>query len=189
MLIKAGRNRSTPAQVDQLSIAGGTCGSRFSASSGTSRTRVISIPTGGSGRLDLSDNDLIVAAGGTDGGTLSGSSYTGVTGLIARGRNGGSWSGSGIVTSQPDAIGVSHRTSLGVATAAQVSHIGTFQTALWNGQTVSGGDTLVMYTTPATPRSTEKSTSTTTCRSTRAHRPAERMVQRRFQLRRQGEHR
>jgi hypothetical protein len=149
VLIKAGAGtvQLPRAKVDQLLIAGGTMRiAPNGTSSGTSRTRLISIPTGGSGRLDLSDNDLIVATGGTDVGTLSGSTYTGVTGLIERGRNGGSWTGSGIITSQPDATGVSHRTSLGVATAAQACHIGTFETAVWNGQTVTGGDTLVMYT-------------------------------------------
>src|SRR5205823_13689242 len=56
----------------------------------------------GTGRIDLQDNKLITTnAIGTLG---SGNTYTGVTGLIQSGRNGGGWNGSrGIVTSQTDA--------------------------------------------------------------------------------------
>src|SRR6185503_2068205 len=37
-------------------------------------------------------------------------------------------------------------TTLGVATASQVKSIATAATATWGGQTVTGSDTLVMYT-------------------------------------------
>src|SRR5207253_7969409 len=82
---------------------------------------------------------------------LAGSSYTGVTGLIQSGRNGGApaagnWGGSGIVTSQTDAT-TSNYTSIGVATAQQVKNLANpGDTATWSGQTVTGSDTLVMYT-------------------------------------------
>jgi len=77
-----------------------------------------------------------------DVGSWNGSSYTGLTGLIASGRNSGSWNGGGTVTSS--AIG--KLTTLAIATAAQVKGIAAIETATWSGQAVSGTDTLVMYT-------------------------------------------
>src|SRR6185503_17777449 len=68
-----------------------------------------------------------------------------VTPLIASGRNGGGWGGSGIVTSQTQALS-GNFTSIGVATAAQVKGILPAQTATWAGQVVTGSDTLLMYT-------------------------------------------
>ena len=45
------------------------------------------------GKLDLKDNDMIVRTGAL--GSFNGTSYTGITGLIASGRNAGSWDGAG----------------------------------------------------------------------------------------------
>jgi hypothetical protein len=88
------------------------------------------------GRLDLSDNKMLIHA--TPVGTWDGSAYSDVTGVIASGRNGGGWNGaSGIITSVTDAASGS-RTTLGVASAANVK--GT-ATALWGGQTVDPADT------------------------------------------------
>src|SRR5262249_31366239 len=56
------------------------------------------------GRLDLKDNFLIVDYSPTEMspiGSWSGSAYTGVTGRIDAGRNGGSWNGNGIITTDP----------------------------------------------------------------------------------------
>src|SRR5439155_16367704 len=81
-------------------------------------------------------------------GTLgSGNTYTGVTGLIQSGRNNGTWTGPGIITSQSTAA-AGNFTTLGVATAGQVKGIpfSSTATAVWAGQTVTGTDTLVMYT-------------------------------------------
>jgi hypothetical protein len=82
------------------------------------------------GRFDLADNDLIVHNG------------AGVEGLVASGRNGGNWSGNGIVTTSASGS----LTGLGVALASQAKAVGATDTAVWNGQTVTGSDTLVMYT-------------------------------------------
>jgi hypothetical protein len=59
----------------------------------------------------------------------------------------GNWSGAaGIVTSQTDAT-TGSLTSIGVATAQQVKGLaGISATAVWAGQTVTGNETLVMYT-------------------------------------------
>jgi hypothetical protein len=57
------------------------------------------------------------------------------------------WSGvSGIVTSQTQATNGSNFTSIGIASGAQVVPSTATATALWAGQTVTGTDTLVMYT-------------------------------------------
>ena len=107
---------------------------------------VVSV-SGASSRLDLKDNKLITHSAL---GSLSGGSYTGVLGLLAAGRNGGppgqgNWAGGGIVTSTPQAVAGSF-TALGAATASQVKTIGAGATSVWAGQTVTGSDTLVMYT-------------------------------------------
>jgi len=57
----------------------------------------------------------------------------------------GLWDGSGIVTSQTDATTGNYH-SIGIATADQVKGIAASDTSVWAGQTVSGTDTLVMYT-------------------------------------------
>jgi hypothetical protein len=101
-----------------------------------------SVTVGVTARIDLKDNKLITAA---PVGTASGGVYDGVTGLIQRGRNGGGWGGSGIVTSQSSAT-TSNFTSIGIATGSQVKGIAAGATAVWGGQTVTGSDTLVMYT-------------------------------------------
>jgi hypothetical protein len=90
---------------------------------------------GPTARLDLNDNKLIVA----------GDQVAALTPRIAAGRNGGNWSGNGIVTSQSAATSTT-LTSIGIATAADVRSIASTATTLWAGQTVSGADTLIMYT-------------------------------------------
>src|SRR5207244_1974979 len=56
------------------------------------------------------------------------------------------WDGpSGIVTTQTQAVG-SNYTSIGVAKASDVRPNTVSETALWAGQTITGTDTLVMYT-------------------------------------------
>ena len=100
----------------------------------------LSIAAGG--KLDLSNNQLVTAS---PVGSWDGSAYTAVTGLIQSGRATGNWSGSGIITSRTDAT-TSSLTTLGIATAAQATGIEATATTVWAGQTVSGSDTLVMYT-------------------------------------------
>jgi hypothetical protein len=110
------------------------------------RTSNLTISGAGS-KIDLSDNKMIVAT--TPTGTWNGTAYTGVTGLIAQGRNGSTlplWDGaSGIVTSQSNATG-GNFTTIGVARASAIRPATATATALWAGQTITGSDTLVMYT-------------------------------------------
>jgi hypothetical protein len=95
------------------------------------------------GRLDLKDNDLIVDyASVSPVGTWTGSAYGGVTGLIASGRNGGSWTGNGIVTSSASG----NLTTLAAAEASQVLAINDTQTGVFSGETVDATSVLVKYT-------------------------------------------
>jgi hypothetical protein len=109
------------------------------------RVGALSISTAAGTKLDLGDNKLI-AVNGNVGTFGTSNTYDGLTGLIARGRNGGGWGGTGIVTSQSNATS-GNFTSIGIATAQQVKSLATASdTAVWGGQTVTGSDALVMYT-------------------------------------------
>jgi autotransporter-associated beta strand protein len=96
----------------------------------------------GSAQLNLQDNKIITT---TTAGSLAGSAYTGVSGMIQSGRAGGTWNGSGIVTSMSDAT-TGNLTSIGVARASDVRPATASSTAIWAGQTITGTDTLIMYT-------------------------------------------
>ena len=90
-------------------------------------------------RFDLFDNDLAIDyACATVLGSFDGSSYTGITGLIALGGGGVT----GIISSTADGS----QTLLGVAEAGDVLGISGSDTALWNGQTVDATTVLVKYT-------------------------------------------
>src|SRR5262249_4987408 len=92
-------------------------------------------------QLDLTNNHLIARATPV-GPPGSGNTYPGVSGMIQSGRNGGTWNGPGIITSQTDALNASF-TSIAVASAADVKAIAATATASWAGQTVTGSNTLV----------------------------------------------
>jgi hypothetical protein len=97
------------------------------------------------GKLDLTDKKLISSTDAV--GSATGGVYSDVSGLIQSGRTTSSnWSGGGIVTSQTQATNASNYTSIGVASGAQVVPSTATATALWAGQTITGTDTLVMYT-------------------------------------------
>ena len=142
--VSAGRLTLNSVRVAALSITGGTLQVAPNGSStGVSKlTGLLTISPGA--KLDLSDNKLITTNINPVG-TWNGSSYTGVTGMIAAGRSGNSWTGSGIITSQSNAH-LSNFTTLGVAKASDVRSQTTSTTAIWAGQTITGTDTLVMYT-------------------------------------------
>jgi hypothetical protein len=121
-------------RAEGLNISDGTVAATPNGSSaGTSRVASLNIT---SGRFDLSDNKLIV----------NGGDIAALTNLIQTGRNGGNWSGNGIITSQTTAT-TSSLTSIGIATAQQVEALpNASATAVFSGQTVTGSDALVMYT-------------------------------------------
>jgi hypothetical protein len=125
------RENSLTANGNVTIVADGT-------SAGTSRVTNLAIKQGV--EVDISNNKLIIAGAGNTG-AWNGSAYTGTTGLIVNGRNGGTWDGWGILTSQTAALGGSY-TSLGVATAGEVGRAG----SNFGGINVSASDVLVMYT-------------------------------------------
>jgi hypothetical protein len=74
-----------------------------------------------SGKLDLTDNKLIVDSGAL--GTWNGTTYTGITGLIDSGRGSASdakWDGLGIVTTDARAIETGNRAAIGIARAGDL---------------------------------------------------------------------
>ena len=98
------------------------------------------------GRLDLKDNDLVVDYSAVSPiGTWDGTGYTGVTRLVASGRNFGSWNGIGIISSAA-ATGPFLRYTLGVAEASNILGISATQTSTFSGQTVDGSSVLVKFT-------------------------------------------
>jgi fibronectin-binding autotransporter adhesin len=96
-------------------------------------------------KVDLADNAIVINyPAASPIGSKSGSLYTGVTGMIQSGRSGGTWSGSGIMTSRPHAV--TGLTSIGIAEAADVVDFASAATALWNGVTVDQTSVLIRYT-------------------------------------------
>jgi hypothetical protein len=92
----------------------------------------------GTGRVDLSNHNLIVRDG--DIGTFDGSGYTGISGLVQRGSNFNGWDGPGLVTSQPAAA--SGLTTLAVTVADETNYAG----GTFAGVSIGVGDIIVMYT-------------------------------------------
>jgi hypothetical protein len=98
------------------------------------------------GKLDLTDNDLILDYSGADRlGGFNGTNYTGVLGLIQSAQNGGAWDGAaGLFTSMADAQ--TGLTTLGAAGSADVFSIGAGETALYEGETIDSTAVIVKYT-------------------------------------------
>ena len=112
-----GQLQARGAPINSLSVR--RRGERTSGGSKTLRTKAVSVSAGG--KIDLYNHKLVVDySGASPLGSWDGAAYTGIEGLIASGRNGGTWNGSGIVTSAPTALGPSQRTTLGVADASDV---------------------------------------------------------------------
>jgi len=136
-------NLSASATVARLTIDGGA--TLTVAQNGARVLRTGPITIGGTSKLNLNDNDLIVDYTGASAlGSWNGSAYTGVTGLIARGYNFSAWDGSGLVTTMTDAH--SGLTTLAPAEAADVLGITGNQTSVWHGQVLDATTVIVKYT-------------------------------------------
>ncbi len=99
------------------------------------------------GQLDLGDNDMIWDYSATSPiGAWATTAYTGLTGLITSGRNGGTWNGNGLITTQSSALGGNPLTTLGIAEASDALNLQPGQTAAFDGQTVDATAVLVKYT-------------------------------------------
>jgi SdrD B-like domain len=97
--------------LQSLTVAAGASAGLTAGTASTILTRNLSI----AGRLDLTDGALTFDySGASPLGSWNGSAYTGVSGLVASGRNGGAWNGNGIVTSSASG----NLTTLGVAEIA-----------------------------------------------------------------------
>jgi alpha-galactosidase len=94
------------------------------------------------GRVDLQDNKVIVNSE-SQVGSWTGSNYSGMTGLIALGRNGGAWNGAGGIVTSQSAAAAGNYTSIGIATAQEIFSSGT---GFWAGRFVASTETLIMYT-------------------------------------------
>ena len=108
--------------------------------------KVTSLAVNAGAAVDLADNDLVVdyAPGQSPIGTASGGGYDALTGLVAAGRNGGTWDGDGIRTSEADASG--GLTSLGIGEASTLLGLGAGATTTWSGQVVDDSSVLIRYT-------------------------------------------
>ena len=93
-------------------------------------------------KIDVTNNKLIIH--NASAGTATGGTYDGVQGLVQRASNAGAWDGTGITTSESDAL--SGLTSIGVGTGAQVLALAAGATDTFAGQTVTDTSVLVMYT-------------------------------------------
>ena len=99
-----------------------------------------SLSVNDTGSVDLRDQKLVLR--NAEVGSAEASTYTGVSGLIQRGRAGGAWNGAGgIVTSMPEAT--SGLTTFAVATAEQAGYVGS---TFGGVSALSADDVLVMYT-------------------------------------------
>lgn len=139
----------TTCACNHLRVAGGTLVTKGQIGLGNvpNVSRVTSLTVDAGAQLDLTIGKLITKdpVGAI---TIVGGSYTGISGMIQSGRNGGTfplWDGSGIVTSQSEATARNY-TSIGVAAASDIRPATATATALWAGQVITGTDTLVMYT-------------------------------------------
>lgn len=133
----AGTLRLTNARSSTVNITGGEI-EIIAAGTNAGASKITNLSLTNGGKLDLQNNALVLV--NTTAGTWNGSGYTGVTGMVAAGRNAGNWDGSGIVTGMTSALGAVPLSTIGVAPNS-VLNKSTFM-----GQTVSTSDVLLAYT-------------------------------------------
>jgi hypothetical protein len=131
---------SAPQHLDSLKLDGNA----VVTPGGDNTVYTRSLDMLGGTQLDLGDNDLIVDYGGASPlGSWTGSSYSGLSGLVASGRDGGWWDGLGINSA---AARADPNTSLAVAEASAVLQLNQGQTALFSGEAVDSTCVLIKYT-------------------------------------------
>ena len=131
-------NRLTSGAV---TVSGGTVALNANGGpTGTSKVASLSIAAGA--KLDLANNDMVVA--NTPVGGKVGDNYVGLTGLIVQASAFDTWTGLGITSSAAAAApGV---TTLGIGSGEAILGLSAGQTAMWSGQTVGASDALIAYT-------------------------------------------
>jgi autotransporter-associated beta strand protein len=120
-----------------LLVAGSMNVQNNTTRSGGGVTKIAGTLTVTGGKFDLTNTSLITQ---TSLGSPTNGVYDGVTGMIQQGRNNGAWNGVGLVTSLSNASSAVGLKTLAVARAGDISRTS------FAGQSVSPGDTLVMYT-------------------------------------------
>ena len=127
-----------------VTVARGTLAISAGASTSVTTSKVtgLSVDSGGGARLDLTNKNMVVA--NTPVGGKSGSTYTGLTGLLAQSYAEGAWTGPGITSST--AGGSSLLTTLAIARAGDALGVADGATTTWSGQTVGADDALIAYT-------------------------------------------
>ncbi len=118
-------------------------GGAVNASSSSIVVNAASVSVSG-GKIDLADNALVARSGTLGGATAN--VYSGLTGSIQSGRNGGAWNGNGIITSMSAARLPDPITTLGIAKASDALDLTGSQTKSWRGQTVDANAILIAYT-------------------------------------------
>ncbi len=112
------------------------------SSGGNKRLKIGALTITGSGQIDLSDNRLIV-----DYGNPGPSPLATIRSYLVEGRNGGSWTGTGVTSSTAASVAADgtnfHKTALGYGEASVVLGPGGGSFA---GETVDGSAVLVRYT-------------------------------------------
>jgi fibronectin-binding autotransporter adhesin len=98
-----------------------------------------SISIGTTGLLDLTNNDLLLQAGGNTG-------LTQISSLIAQAYSGGSWQGTGGITSSSAAANSTHLTTLGVILNDDGTGTNNPIYTSFDGAQTADGDVLVKYT-------------------------------------------
>ena len=133
-------NFNSTQHIDTLNVAG-----RATLTAGGNK--VLSLKSlSVTGKLDLTNNDLIVNYAGTSPlGTWNGSNYTGIAGMIQTGFNGGAWDQNGLITSLNDSL-IGVYAGLGAAESADILGITGTQTEVWSGETVDATCVLVKFT-------------------------------------------
>ncbi len=89
------------------------------------------------GQLNLNDNAMVIDFSAA-------TPYGDIAGMVLNGRNGGTWTGNGIITGMSAAAGSNPLTTLGVANASDAMFIA--ESAVWDGEVVNASDMLVRYT-------------------------------------------
>ena len=113
-------------------------GAQLGGNGGAGASAIDSLTLDFGTRLDLTSNAVVVRSAAI--GTAVGATYNGLTGLVQSARNGGTWDGAGIHTSEP--VAANGLTAIGIATADASGYAG----SAFGGVNVLSGDVIAMYT-------------------------------------------
>jgi hypothetical protein len=117
------------------------------APGGSLKLAVKSLSIAAGGSLDLNDDALLIdyaSSGASPLGLWDGAKYTGITGLIASGRNGGAWDGPGIDSTAAGSAPIFM--GLGIAEAAPILALPPGGSGTFEGESVDDTTVIVRYT-------------------------------------------